>query len=163
MIMFVEIKKKLTASAQVLNWISAAAVAAMMVLTCADVILRLFRFPIPGTYEMVGFLGAIFVSFSLAKTSLDRGHIAVNFFVQRFPKRIRQKIYPINALVCAVLFALACWYCLLYALDSKQAGEVSLTLQMPLYPFIFGTAVGCGSLCIVLIFQFLTIFSDEEA
>jgi TRAP-type C4-dicarboxylate transport system permease small subunit len=157
-----EIEKKITASAQALNWISAAAVAAMMVLTCADVILRLFRFPIPGTYEMVGFLGAVFVSFSLAKTSLDRGHIAVDFFVQRFPKRLRKKVYPINALLCSVLFAFAFWHCLLYALDSKQAGEVSLTLQMPIYPFIFGTAVGCGSLCIVLIFQFLTIFSNKE-
>jgi len=152
----------IAASAQFLNWIAAAAVAAMMVLTCADVILRLFRFPIPGTYEMVGFLGAVFVSFSLAKTSLQQGHIAVDFFVSRFSENIRRKIRSFNAVLCSVLFGFAFWYCLLDAIDSKKAGEVSLTLQMPIYPFILGTAIGCGSLCIVLIFQFLTLIYHKE-
>ena len=87
--MFSAITKIITSSAQVFNWIAAAAVAAMMFLTCADVLLRLFRFPIPGTYEMVGFFGAVFVSFSLAKTSLEKGHIAVDFFVNRFPEKMR--------------------------------------------------------------------------
>jgi TRAP-type C4-dicarboxylate transport system permease small subunit len=157
-----EIPGPITASAQVLNGVAAVSVAAMMLLTCADVLLRLFRSPIPGTYEMVGFLGAVFVSFSLAQTSLDKGHIAVDFFVRRFPAGIRQAVYPINALICAVLFGFAFWYCLQYALDSRQAGEVSLTLQMPIYPFILGTAIGCGSVCIVLIFQFLSLFRSKE-
>jgi TRAP-type C4-dicarboxylate transport system permease small subunit len=161
--MFSELPKKIAASAQVLNRIAAVSVAAMMLLTCADVILRLFRFPIPGTYEMVGFLGAVFVSFSLAKTSLDQGHIAVNFFVSRFPPKLRRTVSAFNIFISAVLFGLAFWYCLYDALDSKQVGEVSLTLQMPIYPFILGTAIGCGSLCIVLIFQFFNLFRSKEA
>lgn len=161
--MFAKIQNKINTSAQVLNGIAAVAVAAMMLLTCADVILRLFRFPIPGTYEMVGFLGAVFVSFSLAKTSLDQGHIAVDFFVSRFPKKIRQAVYSVNALASAILFAFSFWHCLKVALDSKQSGEVSLTLQMPIYPFILGTAIGCGALTIVLIFQFVTMFRSKEA
>jgi len=28
-----------------------------MLLTCADVVMRLFDRPIPGTYELVGYLG----------------------------------------------------------------------------------------------------------
>ena len=161
--MFSELPKKIAASAQALNWIAAVSVAAMMLLTCADVILRLFRFHIPGTYEMVGFLGAVFVSFSLAKTSLDQGHIAVNFFVSRFPQKLRRTVSAFNIFISAVLFGLAFRYCLYDALDSKQVGEVSLTLQMPIYPFILGTAIGCGSLCIVLIFQFFTLFRSKEA
>lgn len=157
-----KMEKMIAASAQFLNWIAAAAVAAMMVLTCADVILRLFRFPIPGTYEMVGFLGAVFVSFSLAKTSLHQGHIAVDFFVSRFSKMIRRKINIFNAFLCSALTGLAAWYCLLDAVDSRKAGEVSLTLQMPIYPFILAIAIGCGFLCIVLVFQFLTLLHHKE-
>ncbi len=147
------IEKKISSSANALNWIAAAAVAGMMVLTCADVILRLFRLPIPGTYEMVGFLGAVFVSFSLAKTSMDQGHIAVDFFVNRLPRKARRIISVFNLSASAVLFGIAAWQSAIYAMDLKNAGEVSLTLQMPIYPFVYGTSAGCGILCVVLIFQ----------
>ena len=54
---------------KIVRWIdlvSAAAIVAMMTLTCADVVLRWFRHPIKGTYELVSFLGAIAVSFAIA-------------------------------------------------------------------------------------------------
>jgi len=41
--------------AQRLDMIAALAVFIMMALTVADVILRMFRMPIPGTYELVSF------------------------------------------------------------------------------------------------------------
>jgi len=41
-----------------LYWIAGSAIVAMMLLTCTDVVLRYFRKPIPGTYELVCFLGA---------------------------------------------------------------------------------------------------------
>lgn len=132
------------------NGIAAAAVAAMMLLTCMDVILRLWRHPIPGTYEMVSMLGAVFVSFSLARTSVDQGHIAVDFLVQRFPKRLQHVIEAVNSIICALFFAIVSYQCVIYALDLKATGEVSMTLQMPLYPFVVGVAVGSAMLGLVL-------------
>ena len=64
-----------------LNTLAGAAIVVMMLLTCADVVFRLLRQPIPGTYEMVGFLGTIVASFALAYTSLEKGHIAVEILV----------------------------------------------------------------------------------
>lgn len=136
--------------ASVFNGIASSAVVAMMVLTCLDVMLRLVRRPIPGTYEVVGMLGAVFVSFSLARTSVDQGHIAVNFLVQRFSKRVQHAVEAVNAGICALLFTLMCRQCVLYAWDLKASGEVSMTLQMPIHPFVFGIAVGCAMLSIVL-------------
>ncbi|WP_419663785.1 DctQ9: C4-TRAP dicarbooxylate transporter [Desulfosarcina variabilis str. Montpellier] len=132
------------------NGIAAAAVAAMMFLTCLDVILRLFRHPIPGTYEIVSMLGAVFVSFALARTSVDQGHIAVDFLVQRFPKRWQHAIEAINSVICALLFSVVGYQCVIYAIDLKATGEVSMTLQMPLYPFVIGVAVGSAMLSLVL-------------
>lgn len=132
------------------NGIAAAAVVGMMALTCLDVLLRLLRHPIPGTYEIVGLLGAIFVSFSLARTSVDHGHIAVDFLVQRFPRRVQHAIEAINNGISAFLFTMVCTQCVIYARDLKASGEVSMTLQMPIHPFVFGIAVGCGMLSIVL-------------
>ncbi|MBC2712694.1 MAG: TRAP transporter small permease [Desulfosarcina sp.] len=132
------------------NGIASAAVVGMMALTCLDVLLRFLRHPIPGTYEIVGMLGAVFVSFSLARTSVDQGHIAVDFLVQRFPKRMQHAVEALNTGICALLFTVVCHQCVLYARDLKASGEVSMTLQMPIHPFVFGIAAGCAMLSVVL-------------
>lgn len=141
--------------ADAFNWVAAAAVAAMMVLTCMDIVLRLFRHPIPGTYEMVGFLGAVFAAFSLGYTSVNRGHIAVDFLVQKLPARAQSAVDAANAAICAVFFGMLARQCLIYAADLKGFGEVSMTLQMPIYPFVYGLAAGCGLLTLVLAVRFL--------
>jgi TRAP-type C4-dicarboxylate transport system permease small subunit len=141
--------------AEVFNWISAAAVAGMVVLTCMDIILRLFRHPIPGTYEMVGFLGAVFAAFALGYTSVNRGHIAVDFLVQKLPARAQSLVDGVNDLICAVFFGFLSHQCLVYAGDLKSVGEVSMTLQMPVYPFVYGIALGCLLLTLVLAVQAL--------
>jgi len=145
------------------NWIAVFAVVAMMILTSADVILRLFRHPIPGTYEIVGLLGAVVIAFSLAYTSAEKGHIAVEFLVQKFPRNVQSFIMFVNDLVGAALFGLIAWQSILYASDLKQSGEVSMTIQMPVYPFVYGIAFGCGLLCLVLLTEsFKSLKGIEE-
>lgn len=140
------------------NWVAAGAVVVMMCLTCADVILRLFRHPIPGTYEIVGLLGSVIIAFSIGYTSVEKGHIAVEFIVQKFPLRVQRFIDTINDLISACLFGLITWQSIVYASDLKQSGEVSLTIQMPIYPYVYGIALGCGLLCLVLLLDFVKSF-----
>ena len=132
------------------NWIAAGAVTAMMLVTVADVVLRLFRHPITGTYEIVGLLGAVFASFSLAQTSMEKGHIAVDVLIRKLSPRGQAAADSVNHAVCLLLFATITWQCIGYARDLRAFGEVSMTLQVPIYPFIYGIAVGCGMLCVVL-------------
>ncbi len=138
------------------NWIAASAVVTIMFLTTADVILRLFRHPIPGTYELVGLLGTVIISFSLAYTSMQKGHIAVEFLVQKLPRKVQLMIAAANDLIGTILFGLIAWQCFIYAVALRQSNEVSLTIQMPIYPFAYGIAVGCGLLCLLLLFEFFT-------
>lgn len=137
------------------NVVAGAAVILMMVLTCADVVLRLLRHPIPGTYEIVGFLGTVIVSFSLAFTSLEKGHIAVEILVEKLPRRMQVGIEAVTSLIGAVLFGLITWQSMVYATDLWQSGEVSVTLTMPIYPFIYGIAAGSGLLCLALLSECL--------
>lgn len=134
-----------------LNGIAAIAIVLMMSLTCADVILRLFRKPIPGTYEMVSFLGVIVVSFALAHTSAEKGHVAVSLIVRLFPKKVQAVIESLIAVLGIILFSLIAWQSLLYGLNCQRAGEVSLTLQIPFYPVIYGVAFGSAAVCFVLL------------
>lgn len=150
----VRLERAVTVTSSWLNYAACLAVVVMMLLSCADVAMRLFGAPIPGTYEMVGFLGAVVVSFSLAHTSLQRGHVAVELIFEKLPLRAQIIVDAVGNLVSTILFGLIAWQSLLYGLDLQRSGEVSLTLQMPLHPFVYGIAVGCGLLALVLSVDF---------
>jgi len=147
--------KYLTRTGKAFNILACAAVIAMMLLSTADVVLRLFGKPIPGTYELVGFLGTVVVSFALAFTSIEKGHIAVEILVEKLPQRAQLAIEAFCNLLGALLFGVIAYQAILYALDFRKSGEVSATLQMPAYPFIFGIAIGCALLCLLLIADFI--------
>jgi TRAP-type C4-dicarboxylate transport system permease small subunit len=147
-------EKTVLSAADMFNWVAAGALVIMMVLTCTDVVLRFFRHPIPGTYEIVGLLGTTVISFSLAYTTAKKGHIAVEFIVQRFTKKAQIFIDAINDLLSVILFGIIAWQSTLYALDLKHTGEVSLTIQIPIHPFVFGISTGCCLVCVVLTLDF---------
>lgn len=149
------IEKSINITAEKANWISAAALIIMMLLTTLDVILRLFKSSIPGTYEIIGLLGAVVTSFALGYTSVEKGHIAVDILVMRFSPKAQALINGINALIAAALFSIITWQSLLYGLDLLKKSQVTLTVQLPIYPFVFGIAAGCGLLTLVLAVEFL--------
>jgi TRAP-type C4-dicarboxylate transport system permease small subunit len=134
-----------------ISYIAGVAVMIMMLLTCADVVLRLFGHPIPGTYELIGFLGAILISFSMAYTSIEKSHIAVEILVERLPRKVQSALEGIVSLISCVLFGIFTRQCQIYAMDLKQSGEISLTLGIPVYPVVAGIAIGCGLLCLILL------------
>jgi hypothetical protein len=43
------------------------------------------------------------------------------------------------------------WQCVVYAIDMKRAGELSMTTLLPFYPYVYGIAFGCGLLCLVIL------------
>lgn len=162
MISFLRIEKFVDGLAEKVNWVSAAAIAFIMFLTVADVFMRLFGRPIPGTYELVGFVGAVIISFALPYTTVKKGHIAVDFIMIKMPWLVRVIVNALNAFIAMVLFGLISWQSVLYAVSLKYSGEVSPTLQMPVYPFIFGIAFGCAMLSVVLLIEFIRQLKGAE-
>lgn len=143
-----------------LNWAAGGFVLAMMLLTTSDVVLRLFRSPLAGTYDLVGLLGAAFVSFALAHTSLQKGHIAVDFLFGKLRPRSRLLVGTATELLSLGLFTLVSWQSLRYASRLRRMGEVSLTLRAPLHPFVYGIAMGSGMLCLVLLLRIARVLRD---
>ncbi len=143
-----------------MNGIAAVAVFFMMSITCADVFLRYFRHPLTGTFELVGLSGAVAVSFALAQTTLEKGHIAVDFIVRKLSENVRNWVERVNDVILAVLFALISWHSFMLALSSKANAEGSMTLQVPFYPFIMGISVSFGLLFLVCLLHFLLSFTS---
>jgi len=141
-----------------LNGISGLCLLAMTVLTCVDVVLRLFRRPILGTYELVQFLGAAVAAFAMAHTTFQRGHVAVEVLVVKLPLKAQKVIYLITHLLSILLFALLAYECIIYGMDFKKSGEVSMTLRIPFYPIVYGISLGAIGVCIVLIAELYEAF-----
>ena len=134
-----------------LYWIAGSAIVAMMLLTCTDVVLRYFRKPIPGTYELVCFLGAVAVAFAMAHTSVEKGHVEVSFVVNLLPQRIQGLIESITTSFGLIFFVLIAWQSVIYANDLRLSGEVSLTLELPFYPFVYGISFSAAVVCLILL------------
>ncbi|MBW2040188.1 MAG: TRAP transporter small permease [Deltaproteobacteria bacterium] len=146
-------------SSRIINWVAGWSLVGMMLLTSADIVLRLFRHPILGTYEIVGFSGAVVAGFAMAQTTIDRGHVAVQVVVTRFSPRVQEVIYLITNLLSLVLFAVLAWECVRYGNDLRTAGEVSLTLQIPFFPVLYGIAFSAATVCMVILVDLLLVMT----
>jgi TRAP-type C4-dicarboxylate transport system permease small subunit len=85
---------------------------------------------------------------------MEKGHIAVEILVERLPQRAQLAIDAFGNLMGMLLFGLIAYQAFIYALDIRKSGEVSLTLQLPPYPFILGIAAGCALLALLLMVDF---------
>src|SRR3989304_5462726 len=73
-----------------LHWFARFAIVGIMILTCFDVLLRyFFNRPIIGTYDLVGLFGAMVIGFSIPKTSLEKGHIIMEFLITNLPVKLQ--------------------------------------------------------------------------
>ncbi len=149
--------KTVTALSGYLNAIAGTSLILLMVLTIVDVVLRGFNKPILGTYELVGLAGAVAIGFSMPRTSLLRGHIYVDSLIALFPRRVRNGFNVATRVVVLVLFFLTGWNLFAYADDLRKSGEVSLTLQFPFYPVVYGIGICCFFQCLVLICDLIKI------
>ena len=140
-----------------LNMVAGIALVFLMFLTLGDVILRLFKRPIVGTYQLVAFSGAIVIGFSLPLTSWLRAHIFVDFFILKFSKKVQNVFNIATRCVVIFLFFLIAWNLIRYGIDLRKSGEVSPTLRMPFYPIAYGVAVSCFIQCLVMICDIVKI------
>ena len=136
-------------------YIAGVAIVAMMLLTVADVTLRIFRMPINGTYEVVSYLGALAISFAIAHTSVEKGHVAVTFVVDRLPVRIGALVRSVTGMMSFGFFAAISWQSVIYGNELRLSGELSPTIQIPFYPIVYGIAFAAGIVCLVILEGFV--------
>lgn len=145
-----------------MNAFAAVALAFMVLLTVADVILRSFRRPIVGTYEMVGLTGAIVIGFSIPLTSWLKAHILVDFFILKLSRTKRKVFQFITKSIGIVLFIIIGWNLFTLGMDIYKAGEVTPTRHLPIHPVIYGLGVCCFFQCLVLFCDILSLFGKKD-
>ena len=134
----------------------------MILLTCANILSRLVWVPITGTFELMGFFGAISTAFALGYTQIKRGHIAVDVLVNTFSDKVKKALSIISNTICCLFFLIAAWQIAVKATTLMKTGEVTETLQVIYYPFTYAVAFGCLILSLTLITDIIRVFIPEE-
>jgi len=134
--------------------------AGIMFLTVADVILRTFKRPIVGTYELVGLLGALVIGFAIPQTSRTLGHVVMDFVTSKLGGGTRSVLRIVTRFLAICLFVIIGWNMFKLGNDYWISGEVTPTLQLPMYPVCYAIALACGFECLVLI---LEMFEKRDA
>ena len=145
-----------------LSAVAGAALAFLMLLTVADVVLRIFGHPIVGTYELVAVSGAVAIGLALPITSWVRGHIYVDSFVARLPRVPRVVIAVATRLLVLGLFLLIGWNLIKYAGSLRRAGEVTPTLHVPFYPVVLAVGVSCLLECVVMVADIVKVLRPRD-
>jgi TRAP-type C4-dicarboxylate transport system permease small subunit len=116
--------------------VAGAALVFIMLLTSFDVVLRYLGWPILGSYDMVSFGGAFLIRFAVPRSSWDKTHVSVDILVERMPER--KVIFDLSTRALALaLFAVLTWHFVKLGFGFYRTGEVTLTLELPLYPIPF--------------------------
>jgi TRAP-type C4-dicarboxylate transport system permease small subunit len=131
--------------------IAGVALAGIMFLTVADVFLRLFKIPIVGTYEIVSLLGAVVIGFAIPQTTIERGHVLMDFLTGRLSFGGQQVLHLVTRLLAISIFFIIGWNLFNLGNDLMSTGQVSLTLKLPEYPVAYGIAFCCLFQCLVLL------------
>ena len=139
----------------ILTFLAGLILIVMVLLTCANIVFRMFWVPVSGTYELMGFAGAMLTAFALAYTQMKKGHIAVDVLVNVFPKKTQWVLAVINNAMCFIFFMLAGWQLAIKANTLRTTGELTETLRIIYYPFTYAVALGCAVLALMLLTDFL--------
>ena len=137
--MLLRILKFYGAFLQALGLIAGLACCITMAMVAVNVIGRyVFNMPFDGAFVYSQSLLTITVFFSLALTQFEKGHIKVSFITRRLTGRLGGAIEIAMLVLGCLLFALASYATLLFAIESFEVDEqVFDSVQYPIYPIKF--------------------------
>jgi TRAP-type C4-dicarboxylate transport system permease small subunit len=125
----------------------------MMLVTCVDVILRKFGHPLPGAYDIVKIAAGVAIACGLPYTTAVKGHVAVEYFFHKLGRRGRAVADTLIRLVIMAMFSLFAWQLMQYGAGLKRSGQVSMTLQLPVFWVPYVMALSCAVVVLVTLYH----------
>ncbi len=142
--------------------ISGLTLAFMLLFTLTDVVMRAFGKPIVGDYEIISFLGAVVVGFSIPYTSLLKGHVLVDFMLEKVPKNVSAGMQVATRVMGIALFLWISWNFVDMSVDLIKSKEVTPVFRLPYYPISFGLAFASIVQCLVFVSQIREIVGGRH-
>lgn len=146
--------KLIVASAQYLDILSGIMMVIIMLIVVLNVLARsILNSPLFGTFEYVGFLTALVISFAIANCGVKNGHIAIDLFISKLPRKVQPVIDFTLGMISTFFLGLFTWQMIKYGTNLIRSGELSATTRTPLYIFVFLVAFGLLLLTAVVLLK----------
>ncbi len=137
---------------RILIAIGATILALMMLLTALDVGLRyLFNSPLSGAFELVEYMMAIVIPFSIVYCADQRGHVSVELILARFPRKVQGAVDALMTFVTMIFAIILAWQNFLYIGEVYDTHLTSAVLLIPAYPFVIPVALGLAAFALMLL------------
>ena len=154
------IRKGVFGLTNVTNSIGIFAVAVMVLVTVLDVIgRRIFGSPLLGTLEIVRFMMAMAVFLTISHAAVHDHHVTCDVLLVLFPNKLKIITEKVTSLLSLGLWIMLSYQLTRQALGLWRAGESSMLLRIPVYPFSFIAAFGSALLACVILIQFVSSIS----
>jgi TRAP-type C4-dicarboxylate transport system permease small subunit len=135
--------------------LGATAIAAMALLTVADVALRgLFGRPIHGTYELIELLLACAVFLALPAAFLRDEHVVVDIVDHMAPRAV-PRLRRIAGVVAIMVLVVLGWQAAIAARDTVALGDVTMDLSLPRILYWIPLLAGVGCAAVAALFMLL--------
>jgi TRAP-type C4-dicarboxylate transport system permease small subunit len=137
-----------------MNIAASVVLAAMMLLTVSDVLLRYFlRKPILGTTEITENMMVCLAFLALAWCAVQQSHLKVDLVMSLFSPRVQALVDSMTSFAGLCMVALIAWRSFLEALAVQQLNIISSLLGIPTFPFYYVVSLGSLLLCLVMATQ----------
>ncbi len=152
-------EKLVNASSKWLNVVAGIAMLYVFIISFTDIIMnKVFKNPLNFAFDSIGLLAVVAIVAAIPMVQLNHGHIEIEFVEKRFGPTLRK----INALFIGILaialWGIVAWRSFLYGGDILRAGEVSMSVGMPIFPFIWFQGLCAVFVLFVLILQSIKNF-----
>jgi TRAP-type C4-dicarboxylate transport system permease small subunit len=132
--------------ARIFGGLAAIFLAAMMLLTVADVVLRsVFKYPIHGTFELVELGLACTVFLALPAVFLRDQHLVVDIVDHLGKPRLVRLLDLFGAVASFAVLAVMLWQMALLARDMHAFGDVTADLSIPKIYYWIPVLAGVGA------------------
>jgi TRAP-type C4-dicarboxylate transport system permease small subunit len=124
---------------------------AMMAVICGDVALRLAGHPVKGAYDVVRVAGAVTIACALPITTAMKGHVAIEYFFQKLGRPWRVAVDSVMRLLTIGAFLLAAYECVGYGQRFLKNGQVTDTIELPIFwvPWLMAASFAVTALVVV--------------
>ena len=102
-----------------------------------------FGAPVDFAFEVVCALAGIVIAFALPQTSLDHGHVAVEFLDAKLSKGRLKVVHIATRWIGIVMFVIIGGNAFRLGARLARAGQHSAILEIPDFPFAYALGVGC--------------------
>ncbi|MBN2210969.1 MAG: TRAP transporter small permease [Sedimentisphaerales bacterium] len=139
--------------------LAALSIAAMMLVTCFDVVVGVLNrfgwceWSFVGALDIVKLAGGVTIISALPYTTAVKGHVAVEYFFHKMSRRGRIIIDVIVRLLGMGLFGCLVWRNIIYGAMLKENGVVSMTLQLPVFWLPYLAAFSFGVMVLVILYN----------